>query len=810
MAHKVSNFVIGKISDIDHGVYVQWKNSRNNDTDHYEVEWKYSTGATQKNGKKEVEIFFPGAASSMSTTEASVGSGIYRATWTAPDEAIKVQARVLAVAKVSDKKAKFTAGWTSFLPYDFRDDKVATPTVSAEMDESGTKCTVTVTCSDADAEYCDVYAKSGGSTVYRLENKPMTDGSATFTFSVPAGKTWSITARCQTHATAFTKATSNWSTAATVTARPGTVTLNSAVPLGSDGTSATVRWTAVTGATSYKVEYVADQSSYFTSNPSAVRSTSGNDLTSTTFTPTDLDPGHTWFFRVKAVNDGGESPNWSNVKSCIAATRPDAPTTYDTEPAITIGGGSVRFRWTHNATDESEQTKYRIQVSQTYDGSTSVLTTIQTTSSADYAMMSLNRNDLIDGATITWKVATVGAFSDSNGGWSPWSVTRSFKVYRSAGLTVELGKVSNGNVTSLGELSRLDSFPLVVTLTSDGGGGEVSGYHVSVVVANSTEYYDMYGNKVPVTAGDIVYEKDIVFYANPNSSTYTLQLGADSGLVDSVGYHVVADVSMKSGLRATAQSYYFETDFAALDAIVLVPVSFDPDDLTADIWPACYDLDQNDEATDTLTDGVLLSVYRIDADGGLTLLAENLENTGDVMVTDPHASFGVCEYRAVATDPTSGSTIFADGSDDSEHSTCAVQWDESWMRPIDGESVGEDSYWLQKSMVDGLYNLQFGEQASVQSEAVEYIGRENPVSYYGTQKGYKATYQVEFPREDTQTLSNVRRLMAWRDDVFVREPSGTGFWAKVDSANLNGFGIIPFAFVHRNLFTSLATNSTTR
>ena len=782
MGHKVSNFTIGKLTGSDHGVYAQWNNSRNSDTDHYEVEWKYTDGTRRKNAKgKMVTVFVPGSSSSMSTSEASVGGGVYRATYNAPDSAVVVQGRVMAVAAVSDKKAKFKAEWTSLKEYDFRTDKVATPTVSAEMDEGGTRCTVTVSCNDADAAYCDVSAKSGSSTVYSLKDKPMADGSATFNFAVTAGRTWNITARCKTSTdSSYSKATSNWSTAASVTARPGTVSGLVAKPYGSDGTGAKVTWNSVYGATSYTVEYVAGSRNYF--GTSASRSQSG--IEGTSFYPNDLDSGNTWYFRVKAVNSGGESPSWSNVGSCIAATRPDAPTTYDTEPALAIGGGSVRFRWTHNATDESEQTKYRVQVSQTYDESTSVLTTIQTTSGADYAMMSLNRNDLVDGATITWKVATVGAFSDSNGGWSPWSVTRSFKVYRSAGLTVELGKVSDGNVVPLGELSRLTSFPLVVQLTSDGGGGEVSGYHVSVIVANSTEYRDMYGNTVNVTAGDIVYEKDAVFFADPGSSTFTMQIGADSGLADSVGYHVVADVSMKSGMRATAQSYYFETDFASLDSEVSVPVAFDEEDLTADIWPACYDLDQYGEMTATLTDGVTLAVYRIDADGGLTLIASDLENSGDVMVTDPHPSFGVCEYRAVATDPSSGATVFADGSDDSPHQTCAVQWDESWMRPVDEESFGEDGYWLQKSMVDGLYNLQFGEQAQVQSEAVEYIGREHPVSYYGSQKGYKATYQMEFPRSDTQTLSNVRRLMAWRDDVFVREPSGTAFWAKIDSANL--------------------------
>ena len=68
--------------------------------------------------------------------------------------------------------------------------------------------------------------------------------------------------------------------------------------------------------------------------------------------------------------------------------------------------------------------------------------------------------------------------------------------------------------------------------------------------------------------------------------------------------------------------------------------------------------------------------------------------------------------------------------------------------------------------------------------AVAYIGKcnqewERPVSYYGTQLGETASWKVEIPKNDEETLYALRRLAIWTGDVYVREPSGTGYWANI-------------------------------
>ena len=242
---------------------------------------------------------------------------------------------------------------------------------------------------------------------------------------------------------------------------------------------------------------------------------------------------------------------------------------------------------------------------------------------------------------------------------------------------------------------------------------------------------------------------------------------------------------MQSGLRTQSEPMRFSVDFDGTVPEPSCAVSFDEDSLTANITPACYAVDEDGEVTNTLQEGVTLSVYRIDEDGSLILLDDNIPNVGSYELTDPHASFDECWYRVVATDTATGMSNFVDGYDDSPYSLCVIQWDETWNKLSEEDAEGDASYDYAGSRLDGLYNLDFSESASVQAEDIEYIGREHPVSYYGTQKGYTARYQTSFPKTDGGTLALVRKLMAWRDDVYIRESSGTGFWAHITNADLS-------------------------
>ena len=58
------------------------------------------------------------------------------------------------------------------------------------------------------------------------------------------------------------------------------------------------------------------------------------------------------------------------------------------------------------------------------------------------------------------------------------------------------------------------------------------------------------------------------------------------------------------------------------------------------------------------------------------------------------------------------------------------------------------------------------------------------------------SWKVEIPEYDIETLNLVRRLAVWMGDVYVREPSGVGYWANITvSFNQNHCDVtIPISF----------------
>ena len=38
---------------------------------------------------------------------------------------------------------------------------------------------------------------------------------------------------------------------------------------------------------------------------------------------------------------------------------------------------------------------------------------------------------------------------------------------------------------------------------------------------------------------------------------------------------------------------------------------------------------------------------------------------------------------------------------------------------------------------------------------------------------------MDVPKSDKETLYALRRLSIWKGDVYVREPSGSGYWASI-------------------------------
>ena len=77
------------------------------------------------------------------------------------------------------------------------------------------------------------------------------------------------------------------------------------------------------------------------------------------------------------------------------------------------------------------------------------------------------------------------------------------------------------------------------------------------------------------------------------------------------------------------------------------------------------------------------------------------------------------------------------------------------------------------------YNIDISDEHKKDVSLVEYVGRKHPVSYYGTQVGETSSWNVEIPKNDKEALYSLRRLGPCLGDVYVREPSGSGYWANV-------------------------------
>lgn len=188
---------------------------------------------------------------------------------------------------------------------------------------------------------------------------------------------------------------------------------------------------------------------------------------------------------------------------------------------------------------------------------------------------------------------------------------------------------------------------------------------------------------------------------------------------------------------------------------------------------------------------VTLGVYRREFDGSFTEIATGLANTDDTeealpvdtYVIDPHPPLDYGRYRITARTNSTGAISYTDVSAyPIGGKSIIIQWDEDWST-FEGmvndlsEELAEPPW--TGSLLKLPYNIDVTDTTSPEVTHVNYVGRKHPVSYHGTHLGETATWNVTVPKEDTETLYQLRRLKVWMGNVYVREPSGTGYWATI-------------------------------
>lgn len=725
----------GLQSNTDRTMYASWTWRKSN-TENYKVFWQYYTGDG---------VWFTGEDGTV-TAKQSI--------YTAPSNAIKIRFKVKPISKthkVNDKDTYYwTADWSTYSYYSFSSNPPtapSTPTVTIEK----YKLTATLNNLDVNATSIQFQVVKNDSTIFSTGTVNITTTSASYSCTVDAGGKYKVRARAYRSSDDTYSDWSEYSSnAETIPSATGGIIWIKAL----SETSVQLKWEQVENATSFEIEYTTDKR-YFDSS-TEVKSMTSNSKEYAEIT--GLESGQEYFFRVRAVNERGYSA-WSEVKSIVIGKKPSAPTTWSSTTTCIVGESLILY-WVHNSEDGSSQTTAELEL--TIGGTTQTKTITNTTDEDEKDKTSsyaIDTSVYTEGTQIEWRVRTAGITNE----YGDWSVQRTVDIY--APPTLELNVVNkSGSV-----LSTITSFPFYVKGVAGPNTQKPIGYHLTVISNESYKTVDEIGNSKIVSVGDEIYSKYFDISTNLNA-----ELSANNiDLENNVEYTVSCTVSMNSGLTCTSTTTFV---VSWTDEIYEpnAEVGYDKDTVTAYIRPYCEDEDGN------LISDVTLAVYRREFDGSFTEIGKGLVNSGNSFITDPHPALDYARYRIVATSISTGSVSYYDlpGYPVGEKAVI-IQWNETW-RPFETSSEDEMNIppWS-GSLLRLPYNIDVSEDSNQDVSLMEYIGRSHPVSYYGTQLGSSATWNVDIDKEDKETIYALRRLSVWLGDVYVREPSGSGYWANI-------------------------------
>lgn len=741
----------GVLSTDDQTLFVCWSWNRSY-TDHYDLRWEYATGDGHW------WRYYDG--SNYGTTSNKYSQ------FTAPTGATKVRFCMRPVAKTykknkNDKKEtpRFpTPDWTTWKTYTFQataPDKPGAPAISIEK----YKLTASVDNVPSDVTKVEFNIVYDDKKTLITKAVSVTKTHAELVYTISAGKEYKV--RCR-----YCNKKNVWSEWSEYSGNEGTMPSPSSgiIELRAlSSTSVLIDWANVKNAKSYTIEWTTKKGYFDSSNE--VRSMSVDAVVGHAEI-TGLETGQEYFFRVRAVNDKGESA-WTDIQSLIIGKKPAAPTTWSsTTTAIT--GESLILYWVHNAKDGSSQKYAELEL--TISGLTNVYTITNSTDEEEKDKTSfyiLDTTSYTEGTKILWRVRTSGITNE----YGDWSVQRTIDVYAPPSLTLDVTDV-NGNSIDL-----LTSFPFKIEALAYPNTQRPIGYSLTISANESYETVDNMGNRKLVGAGESVFSK---FY-DINTSLNVTVSPSDVRFDNNIEYTITCIVSMNSGLTAEASSIL---TVAWADDIYdpNAEITIDTTSFSAQIAPYCDDGEGN------LFDDVLLSIYRREFDGNFTEIAKDAPNTGTINFIDPHPALDYARYRIVAMSKTTGAISYCDPPGiPVGGKAIIIQWNEEWQE-FDAPEIIEDGEMAMDepseptwsgSMLMLPYNIDISESTTPDVELIEYIGREHPVSYYGTQIGSSTTWNVEIPKKDTDTLYALRRLQRWMGDVYVREPSGSGYWANV-------------------------------
>lgn len=821
-----------------------WDEPQKKTTASYKVLWSYQS----RDG-----VWFKGDDSSI-TVEDDYPELARVSTYQIPANASKVNFKVKPISKTKkegDKDVNYwTAEWSSYDDGKIKtvwtdSTPLETPDVpSVEVDKYKLTATLDGVNIPGATHIEFQVVKNNAANPFATKKGEIVSTHVSCEFTIDAGAEYKV--RCRAY-NSSSKTYSDWTTysdnESSIPATPSGIKNIKAT----SKTSILLEWDSVKTAKSYDIEYAVKKEYFDYTDQTQTKS----GIESTKYELIGLESGFEYFFRIRANNDSNDSSAWSGITSIVIGTDPEAPTTWSSTTTAIVGE-PVTLYWIHNTKDGSSQTYAELEI--TLDGN--VLSPAFTLKNfTDEEIQDNTRSCTIDtqngylrwteddgqhehylgktfveGTKLEWRVRTKGITN----AFGEWSIQRTVDIYAPATLQLNMTD-KDGNT-----VETLQAFPFYISGLAGPNTQVPIGYHLSIASNEIYETVDSIGNPKTVNAGEIVYSK----YFDVKQQLLVEMSAGNVDLENNISYTVTCVVSMNSGLTADA-SLEFNVSWVDMQYSPNAAISVDPDTLTAYIRPYCDEVrysyhkvelsNQVYTVTDEIIDGVAgepvknaitstgedvyrgvtaagddvyyctvfeqnrvenirLSVYRREFDGSFTELATGLDNARDTTISDPHPALDFARYRVVATSDDTGAVSYYDLPGYFVGGTAVViQWDERWTQfEISEEDAMEQPAWS-GSMLKLPYNIDVSDNNNPDVVHINYYGRKHPVSYYGTHLGESATWNVEIEADDKETLYALRRLRNWMGDVYVREPSGSGYWAtiKVSFSQKHGGLTIP-------------------
>ena len=803
----------GLQSNTDRTIFATWKWDQSN-TKEYLVRWYYGTGdGVAFIGEEKTETF-------------------KQSIYTAPANATRVTFYVKPISntKTVNKKevAYWTATWSTEKAYSFSSEPPETP---PNPEVTIKDYTLTAKCYGvkSDAKEIEFQIVQNDSKVIKTGTTKPTTSVVSFSCAITSGNEYKVRCRAK-NGKQYSEWTEYSNNVQTKPNAPSGINTCRAI----SETAIQIMWNKVNAAESYDIEYSTKKEYLGSSNSTTIL----NNITGVSYIITGLTSGETYFLRLRAVNPQGES-GWTSAVSTVLGKPPAAPTTWSSTSTAVVGE-TVRLYWVHNSEDGSNETKAHIWY-KINDKGTDFELDDPDVDDNENRYWDLNTAGITEGAIVTWSIQTAGI----TGEYGDWSTERTIEVYAPPTLTLELtDAATNGN-----QLKTIKQFPFYIIANAGPSTQTPIGYHFTITAYDSYDTIDEMGNVKTIIEGQEIYSE---FYDSDDDMIRLRMTPGALDLENNCEYIVSCVVTMDTGLTVE-ESVAFNVAWEDVRYYPTAEIIFDEETLCTHIRPYCEDYlfafyavqwdaqgryywttsnelspmegtSIEDELTiegnlifvdnsgkgitftvvekdeTELIEGITLSVYRREYDGRFVEIGSGINNTDNTYVTDPHPSLDFARYRIVAVDDATGAISYTDipGYPIGVRSII-IQWDETWSDfQTTSESQISEPVWS-GSMLKLPYNIDVSDSNSLDVSLVEYVGRSHPVSYYGTQLGIKSTWNVEIIKSDKDTLYGLRRLAIYMGDVYVREPSGTGYWANIS---------VSFGQKHREMTIPVTLNIT--